>query len=146
MLDMLDTFFGKCQRPVFSLGVSQRTIGGYIPYPYAYYLIYLWKFELKWHAHLPWSLKLQKNTGRKNTLVTSCVLFQMLQLNSRPQLKYFSEKLLLSQKLCYLQREPFLTRHNVLSYYQHDQQLSIARYQVISFYSNNYFKYLQPIQ
>ena len=94
---------------------------------------------------LIWSLKLQKNTERKSTLVTSCVLFQMLQLNSRPQLKYFSEKLLLSQKLCYLQREPSLTRHNVLSYYQHDQQLSIARYQVISFYSNNYFKYLQPI-
>ena len=59
-LKTLETF-GNCQRPVFSLGVSQHTCMPQI--------INLSKFELNWPS------KLWDNNGRKNTLVTqSCVL------------------------------------------------------------------------
>ena len=64
-----------------------------------------------------------------------CVLSDALnsipQLRSRNQLKYFSEKLLFSQKLRYsIER---VVSHNVLFY----QQLSIARYRVM-FCAKNY--------
>ena len=50
---------GNCQRPVFSLGVSQNMQK----------ITNLWKLELNW------SSKLRDNNERKNTLVTqSCVL------------------------------------------------------------------------
>ena len=88
----LDTI-GYCQRPVFSLAVSQHM----------HKITNLWKFELNW------SLKLQDNNGRKNTLVTrSCVL-------SENQFKYFTEKLL-SQN--YVTSEG-ATSQNVLCYQHH---------------------------
>ena len=80
----LDTF-DICQRPVFSHGA----------------------FELNW------SLKLRENNERKNTLVTQVMCFQMLQIFLRLQLRswipfiYYSEKLLLSQKLCYFRGSGF---------------------------------------
>ena len=51
---------GNCQRPVFSLGVSQNM----------HKITNLWKFQLSWN----WSSKLRDNNERKNTLVKrSCV-------------------------------------------------------------------------
>ena len=57
-LKTVDTI-GNCQRPVFSLGVSQHM----------HKITYLGKCELNW------SSKLRDSNERKNTLVTqSCVL------------------------------------------------------------------------
>ena len=52
-------YTGNCQRPVFSLGVSQHM----------HKITNLWTFELNWSSNL------RDNNERKNTLVTrSCVL------------------------------------------------------------------------
>ena len=98
-LKTLDTF-GNCHRPVFLLGVSQHM----------HKTKHLWKFELKWAS------KLWDNNGR-NTLVTwSCVLWdtwfwdlKIKYWGLKIKFKYFSGKLLRSQKTTLLQREPFLT-------------------------------------
>ena len=95
-LKTVDTI-NNCQRPVFSLGVSQHI----------HKITNLWKFELNRPS------KLRDNNERKNTLVTrSCVLFrwlisrpEILNLRSQNQIR---GKILLSRKLS-LQREPFLT-------------------------------------
>ena len=57
-LKALDTF-SNCQRPVFSLGVSQKKNK----------ITSLWKFELNWSPKL-W----QNNERKKHTWCTSCVL------------------------------------------------------------------------
>ena len=117
-LKILDTV-GNCQKPVFPLGVSQHYSENNKP--------------VKNSAQL---VKLRQNIGRKNTLVAQVVWFQMLDfetsLRSRIHFKYFSEKLLLPQNLCYFRGSPF--SHKVLYY----QQFSFARYQV-RFYANIYF-------
>ena len=57
-LKKMDTI-GNCQRPVFSLRVSQHM----------HNITHLWKFELNW------SSRLRENNKRQNTLVSrSCVL------------------------------------------------------------------------
>ena len=54
---------GNCQRPLFSLGVSQHK----------HKITNMWKFELNWLS------KLRDNNKRKNTLVTQgCVLSDAL--------------------------------------------------------------------
>ena len=104
-LKALDTF-GNCQRPVFSLGVSQHM----------HQITSLWKFGLNW------SLKLQENDERINTLVVvqnSVLSDRNKRLLARSLLLgikdfwpevfyYFSEKLLLSQKLGHFRGNCFL--------------------------------------
>ena len=82
---------GNCQRPVFSLGVSQ----------YIHKITNLWKFELNR------SSKLQDNNERKNTLVTrSCVLSDAWFWD----LKFWNSwKITSFSKTTSLQRELFLT-------------------------------------
>ena len=60
-LKILDTI-SNCQRPVFSLDVSQHM----------HKITNLWKFELDWLS------KLRENNGRKNALVAQVVCFQMV--------------------------------------------------------------------
>ena len=68
------TPFGNCQRPVFSLGVSQHM----------HKITNLWKFELNW------SSKLQENNERKTTLVAQTCAFSMPN-NIKGQAWYFTE-------------------------------------------------------
>ena len=91
-LKTLDTFV-NCQRPVFSLGVSQHTHD--IPN--------LWK------CGLDWSSNLQENNERKTPLLhyfghVLSDAWKRLQLKS---FYYFSEKLLLSQRLRYFRVSRF---------------------------------------
>ena len=89
ILKTLDTI-GNCQRPVFSLGVSQHM----------HKVTNVWKLELNWSS----KLRDKDNNERKNTLVIrSCVRLwwlisgpQVLILRSRNQVR---GKLLLSRKL-----------------------------------------------
>ena len=60
--------FRNCQRPVFSLGVSQ----------YVICITNLWKIEL----HLNWLTKFKKIMEEKNTLVAQVVCFQMLEFKT----------------------------------------------------------------
>ena len=66
----------------------------------------LWKF---WRN---WSSKLRENNGRKIPFVTQVAVLSDAfnlrpQLRSRIQFKYLSEKLLLSQKVCYFRESRF---------------------------------------
>ena len=85
---------GNCQRPVFSLGVSQHM----------HKITNLWTFELNW------SSKLRENDERKNTLVGRiCVLSDRnKRLLARSRL-LFQWEITSFSKLLLLQREPFLT-------------------------------------
>ena len=83
--------FGNCQRPVFSLGVSQHK----------HKITSLWTFELNW------SSKLWENDERqKHPFWTNLCAFR-----SRRRLLevvyYFSENLPLSQNLCYFKGSRF---------------------------------------
>ena len=69
-LKALDTF-GNCQRPVFSLGVSQLM----------HEIANLYKFGLNWSSIL------QKNNEKKKTLLHFFMCFQIH--NKRLQLKSF---------------------------------------------------------
>ena len=115
-LKTVDTF-GNCQRPVFSIGVSQHM----------HKITDLWKFELIW------SLKLQDNNERKNTLVTrsdfTCLIsrLQILNLRSWNQIRW---------KLPYFRGSRF-SQCFILS----NQPPPITRYQV-RFSDNNYFEKL----
>ena len=85
---------GNCQRPVFSLGVSQ----------YKHKITNLWKFELDW------SSELRDNNERKKHPCHTKLCFQMLDpqvlnLRSRNQI---SGKLLLSRKLHHFRGSRFL--------------------------------------
>ena len=108
---------GGCQRPVFSLGVSQHM----------HKITNLWKFELNW------SSKLQENNEEKTPLLHKFVCFQMPNQTSglKSIIIWVRNYLFLKN---YVTSEGAVS-HNVLYY----QQLSIARYQV-SFYANNYFE------
>ena len=117
-LKIVDTI-GNCQRPVFSLGVSNHT-----------HVHKINKFELNS------SLKLRDNNGEKNTLVDtwSCVLSDarfrdhILNLRSRNQIR---GKLLLSRKLSYFRGNRFS------QCFIPSKAPPIARYQV-RFYANNF--------
>ena len=94
-LKTVDTI-GNCQRPVFSLGVSQHM----------HKITNLWKFELNR------SSKLRDNyERRKNILVTRIVCFQVLDF--RPEIlnlrswNQIRGKLLLSRKLHYFRGSRF---------------------------------------
>ena len=95
LLKTLDTI-GNCQRPVFSLGVSQHM----------HKITNLWKFELNW------SLKLRDSSERKkHPCHTKFCGFkwlisrpQILNLGSRNQIR---GKLLLSRKLCHFRGSRF---------------------------------------
>ncbi len=105
-LKTLDTF-GNCQRPVFSLGVSQHM----------HKITNLWKFELNW------SSELRNNNGTKNTLVTrSCVLSDAWFRDLTREVRDLTREVEVSRsiqilyweitsfsKTTLLQREPFLT-------------------------------------
>ena len=99
MLKALDTI-GKCQRLVFSFGVSQHM----------HKITNRWKFELNC------SSKLQDNNGRETTLVTqSCVLsvswfrgIKILFWGLKIKFICFMWKLLLYRKLCYFRGSRFL--------------------------------------
>ena len=126
-LKTVDTI-GNCQRPVFSLGVSQHM----------HNMTNLWKFE----RHR-WPKLRDINNGRKNPFVTQkCVLSDFRCLILDLQIKFWG--LEIKSKFISVENYIFLEKyvtsegavsHNVL-YYQH---LSITRYQV-SFYVNHYFK------
>ena len=90
-LKTLDTI-GNCQRPVFSLGVSQHM----------HKITSMWKFE---HNR---ASKLRDNNGRKKTLWHEVVWLisrpQILNLRSQNQIR---GKLLLSRKLCHFRGSRF---------------------------------------
>ena len=94
-LKALDTI-GNCQRPVFSLGVSQH---------FKQKITNLWKFDLNW------SLKFRDNKHLCRTKLCAfrCLISvpQNLILRSRNQIQIFSWKLLLSQKLRYFRGSRF---------------------------------------
>ena len=109
--------FGNCQRPVFSLGVSQHM----------HKITNLWKFDSIGHRSCKRIMK------EKTPLLHKFVCFQML-------IKASGLKSFIIWVRNYLFLKNYVTSegavsHNVLYY----QQLSIARYQV-SFYANNYFE------
>ena len=118
----MDTI-GYCQRPVFSLAVSQHM----------HKITNLWKFELDW------SLELLDKWKKKNIFVTrSCVLsdgwFRDLKfLIWGLEIKFVANYFFLEN---YATSEGAVS-HNVLYY----QPLPITRYQV-RFYANNYFEQL----
>ena len=94
-------------------------------------IINLAKFELNWPSSC--EIIMEEKTPLSHKVVCFKVLdFETSCVRSQNQLKYFTENLLLSQKLC---SSKGAVSHNV-SYYQ---QLSIARYQE-RFYANNYFE------
>ena len=114
---------GNCQRPVFSLSVSQHM----------HKITILWKFELNW------SSKLRDNNERKKHIVTrSCVLsdawFRDLKFYIWGLEIKFVENYFFLENYISLERA---VSHNVLYY----QPLPITRYQV-RFYANNYFESL----
>ena len=89
----LDTF-GNCQRPVFSLGVSQH---GH-------------KITNLWIGRRSCKRIMEEKTLLSHKLCAFRCLLSRPHLRSLNQLKYFSEKLILSQKLHYFRAgEPFLT-------------------------------------
>ena len=93
-LRALDTI-GNCQRPVFSLGVSQVM----------HKITNLWKFELNR------SSKLQENNGRKNILVAHLCVSRCLKKTSGPPEVFLilEWEINSSSTPTLLQREPFLT-------------------------------------
>ena len=113
------TLMVNCQKPVFSLGVSQQV----------HKITNLWKVELNRSSML-------LNKRKKNTLVTrSCVLSDawFRDLHSKSEVSISNPwKILFSRKLRYFRGA---VSHNVLYY----QQLLITCDQV-SFYANNYFE------
>ena len=112
----MDTF-GNCQRPMFSLGVSQR----------------MHRITNLWQLWFNWSSKLQENNDRKNTLVAQCVCFQM------PNKRLHARSLLIFEwEITFIQNyvsSKGAISHNVLNYHL----LSITQ---VSFYATNYFEYL----
>ena len=98
--------FGICQRPVFSLGVSQHMFK-------FFFFLNLWTFWFNW------SSKLNQNNERKtpSALLHKSVSFQMpekgrfqswsLSPEVFLRLKYFSENLPLFQQLCYFRGRRF---------------------------------------
>ena len=88
----------SCQRPVFSLGVSQHKLK----------LTNLWKFELNW------SSELRGNNDKEKTPWHEVVCFQMLDFETSKSNStvsksnsYFSGKFFLSRKLRYFRGSRF---------------------------------------
>ena len=113
LLKTLDTI-GNCQRPVFSLCVSQPM----------HTITNLCKFEPDWSS--------EKKNCHTKMCAFRCLIWrpQILNLRSRNQI---SEKILLSWKLDFTSKGA--VSHNVL----YHQPLPITCYQV-RFYADNYFE------
>ena len=86
-LKTLDTI-GNCQRPVFSLGVSQHM----------HKITNLWKFELDWSSKLRDNYERKKHPCHTKLCAFRCLISrpQILNLRSQNQIR---GKLLLSRKL-----------------------------------------------
>ena len=86
-LKTVDTI-GNCQRPVFSLGVSQHM----------HKITNLWKFELDWSSELRDNYERKKHPCHTKLCAFRCLISrpQILNLRSRNQIR---GKLLLSRKL-----------------------------------------------
>ena len=120
LLKTLDTI-GNCQRPVFSLNVSQHM----------HKITNQWKFEVNW------SSKLRDNIEKKIPLSHVLVCFQMLDFeNSKPNSEVTKSKAwkITAFSKNYVTSEGAAS-HNVLYY----QTLPITRHQE-GFYANNYFE------
>ena len=90
--------FGNCQRPVFSLGVSQHM----------HQISNLCKFELNWSSKLRESEERKKHPCWMNLCAFR---YRNKRLTRHVRLEvfnYFSEKLPLSQNLCYFRVSHFL--------------------------------------
>jgi hypothetical protein len=123
-LTAMDTF-GNCQRPIFSLGVSQHIHKNNKP-------VKIWTQLV---------INVAKEKLKKNTPLSHKLCFQMLELSSRE----FSSNIILLRNYSFLKNytSEGAVSHNVLYY----QQLSISRYQVIFLLTiilNNYPKYPVP--
>ena len=119
-LKTLDTI-GNCQRPVFSLGVSQHTC--------MHKITNLWKFELDWSSELQDNYERKKHPCHTKLCAFKCLISrpQILNLRSRNQ---FVGNILLSQKTTSLQREQFFTMFYTIN--------SSLPSKVL--YANNYFE------
>ena len=97
-LKTVDTI-GNCQRPVFSLGVSQHM----------HKITNVWKFELNWSSKLRGKVIMEEKTPLSHEVVC----FQMLEFetsNSKSEVsKSNTWKITSFSKTTSLQREPFLT-------------------------------------
>ena len=101
VLKTLDTY-GNCQRPLFSLGVSQHM----------HKITNLRKFELNWLS------KLRDNNGRKKAHLSHKVVCFMLDFGtSKSRYTSVSNPLKITSfsKTTLLQREPFLTMFNTIN-------------------------------
>ena len=98
---------GNCQRPVFSIGVSQHM----------HKITNIWKFKLDW------SSKLRDNNERKTPLSHEVVYFQMLDFGtsksnsevSKSNSNICVEKYFFLKKTTLFQREPFLMFYTINS-------------------------------
>ena len=115
--------FGNCQRPVFSLGVSQHNAQNNRPV-----------------IELNLSSKLRDNIEKKKKIATRSCAFRCLISGTQNQIMRSRNQIQIILKENYFFFENHGTSegavsHNALYYHQ----LSIACYQV-SFYANNYFE------
>ena len=121
-LKTVDTI-GNCQRPVFSLGVSQHM----------HKITNLWKFELDWSSELRDMMK-----RKKTPLSHEVVCFQMLDFetsNSKSEVsKSNSWKITSFSKSTSLQREMFLTMFYTINL----SPLFVTKWGFI--YADNYFE------
>ena len=119
-LKALNTF-GGCQRPVFSLGVSQ-------------YIMH--KISSLWKSGLIWSLKLRENDERKNVIVgfkIVCFQIGMKGILAR-------SILLFEWEITCLFLKNYVTSEGADSQnVSYNQQLSVARY-LVWFYADIYFE------
>ena len=87
-------YIGNCQRPVFSLGVSQAM----------HEITNLWKFELNWSSKLRDNNERKKHPCHTKLCAFRCLISRPQILRSRNQI---CGKLLLSQKLHYFRESRF---------------------------------------
>ena len=95
-LKPVDTIGNNCQRPVFSLCVSQHI----------HKITNLWKFELDWSLELRDNYERKKHPCHTKLCAFRCLILrpQTLNLRSRKQIR---GKLLLSWKLCHFRGSCF---------------------------------------
>ena len=96
-LKTLDTI-GKCQRPVFSLAVSQHM----------HKITNLWKFELNWSSNLRDNYERKKHPCHTKLCAFRWLIFETSSSKSEV-FKSNSWKITSFSKTTFLQREPFLT-------------------------------------
>ena len=97
LLKTVDTI-GNCQRPVFSLSVSQHM----------HKITNLWKFEIDWSSELRDNYERKKHPRHTKLWAFRCLISrpQILNLRSRNQILWNIRSF---SKTTSLQREPFLT-------------------------------------